>query len=163
MANEIICEKNFIKDIFKRWYRIPEYQRPYVWENEQVETLLEDTIDAFRLNADSQYFLGSAVLKINEKTSDNLTYEEYDLLDGQQRLTTIFLILAVIRDITSNDNIRELCRTAVFQKEKRKADMTLLKEFEENIYSGKVYDRTTKQYRTRAPLLKKRRGNFQVH
>ena len=117
MANEIICEKNFIKDIFKRWYRIPEYQRPYVWESEQVETLLEDTIAAFRSNADSQYFLGSTVLKINEKSSDNLTYEEYDLLDGQQRLTTIFLMLAVIRDISENKNIHNLSRSAIFQEE----------------------------------------------
>lgn len=117
MANEIICEKNFIKDIFKRWYRVPEYQRPYVWEIEQVETLLEDTIAAFRSNAESQYFLGSTVLKINEKSSDNLTYEEYDLLDGQQRLTTIFLMLAVIRDISENKNIYDLSRSAIFQEE----------------------------------------------
>lgn len=117
MANEIICEKNFIKDIFKRWYRVPEYQRPYVWEIEQVETLLEDTTTAFRLNKDSQYFLGSTVLKINEKTSDNLNYEEYELLDGQQRLTTIFLMLAVIRDSTDNKHIRDLCRTAIFQEQ----------------------------------------------
>lgn len=117
MANEIICEKNFIKDIFKRWYRVPEYQRPYVWENEQVETLLEDTIAAFRSNKDSQYFLGSTVLKINEKTNDSLSYEEYDLLDGQQRLTTLFLMLAVVRDISDNKNIQNLCRSAIFQEE----------------------------------------------
>ena len=42
MSNEIKSEKLYIKDIFKRWYRIPEYQRPYVWGKDQINDLLDD-------------------------------------------------------------------------------------------------------------------------
>lgn len=56
-----------IQEIFELWYRIPEYQRPYVWESDQVKELLEDTFEAYHSNPDAQYFLGFMVLKINEK------------------------------------------------------------------------------------------------
>lgn len=99
MATEIKCEKKIIREIFDMWYCIPDYQRSYVWDTDQVRDLLEDTLAAYQENKDAQYFLGSMVLKINEKTDHGVTYTEYELLDGQQRLTTIFLILACMRDM----------------------------------------------------------------
>lgn len=98
MATEIKCEKKIIRDIFSMWYCIPDYQRSYVWDTDQVRDLLDDTMAAFRENKDAQYFLGSMVLKINDKTDSGVSYTEYELLDGQQRLTTMFLILACMRD-----------------------------------------------------------------
>lgn len=120
MATEIKCEKKVIKEIFDLWYRIPEYQRPYVWESDQVKELLEDTRDAYRSNQDAQYFLGSMVLKINKKTENGVTYKEYELLDGQQRLSTIFLIFAVIRDIADQSRYKKIienCAAAIYQEE----------------------------------------------
>lgn len=99
MATEIKCEKKVIREIFNMWYCIPDYQRAYVWDTDQVRDLLDDTISAYRENKDAQYFLGSMVLKINEKSEDNVSYTEYELLDGQQRITTVFLILACMRDM----------------------------------------------------------------
>ena len=84
MATEIKCEKKVIREIFNMWYCIPDYQRAYVWDTDQVRDLLDDTISAYRENKEAQYFLGSMVLKINEKSDNNVSYTEYELLDGQQ-------------------------------------------------------------------------------
>lgn len=102
MATEIKCEKKVIREIFNMWYCIPDYQRAYVWDTDQVRDLLDDTISAYRENKEAQYFLGSMVLKINEKSENNVSYTEYELLDGQQRITTVFLILAYMRDMLTD-------------------------------------------------------------
>lgn len=102
MATEIKCEKKVIREIFNMWYCIPDYQRAYVWDTDQVRDLLDDTISAYRENKETQYFLGSMVLKINEKSENNVSYTEYELLDGQQRITTVFLILACMRDMLTD-------------------------------------------------------------
>lgn len=102
MATEIKCEKKVIREIFNMWYCIPDYQREYVWDTDQVRDLLDDTISAYRENKEAQYFLGSMVLKINEKSENNVSYTEYELLDGQQRITTVFLILACMRDMLTD-------------------------------------------------------------
>lgn len=122
MATEIKCEKKVIQEIFELWYRIPEYQRPYVWESDQVKELLEDTFEAYHSNPDAQYFLGSMVLKINEKKDGGVSYTEYELLDGQQRLTTMFLIFAAIRDFVDKakyDQVIDVCRKAIFQEKNK--------------------------------------------
>lgn len=117
MAHKIESDKLLIKDVFKKWYRIPEYQRPYVWENDQVTELLDDVMQARNSNPDSQYFLGSMVLKKNWKEDGATRYEEYDLLDGQQRLTTLFLITAVVRDLTPKNSESRLtaCNETIYQ------------------------------------------------
>lgn len=102
MATEIKCEKKVIREIFNMWYCIPDYQRAYVWDTDQVRDLLDDTISAYRENKEAQYFLGSMVLKINEKSENNVSYTEYELLDSQQRITTVFLILACMRDMLTD-------------------------------------------------------------
>ena len=102
MATEIKCEKKVIREIFNMWYCIPDYQRAYVWDTDQVRDLLDDTISAYRENKEAQYFLGSMVLKINEKSENNVSYTEYELLDGPQRITTVFLILACMRDMLTD-------------------------------------------------------------
>lgn len=119
MAQKIDSDKLLIKDVFKKWFRIPEYQRPYVWEADQVNELLEDVMHAQISNSESEYFLGSMVLKKNEKTEGQTKYIEYDLLDGQQRLTTLFLITAVVRDLTPANNTSRLtsCKESIFQME----------------------------------------------
>lgn len=113
----IESDKLFIKDVFQKWYRIPEYQRPYVWGSDQVSELLEDVYRAQESNPDSQYFLGSMVLKKSNKKDGDTQYEEYDLLDGQQRLTTLFLITAVVRDLTPESNLIRIntCQNAIYQ------------------------------------------------
>jgi len=102
--------KETIREIFdKRWYRIPEYQRPYVWGKEEVNILLEDIYEAMNDDINAEYFLGSIIFQ----NIDNLLV---DILDGQQRLTTLFLLIAVIRDLTSNLQLKEACQDYIFQE-----------------------------------------------
>ncbi|MEA2098299.1 MAG: DUF262 domain-containing protein, partial [Patescibacteria group bacterium] len=117
MAQKIESDKLLIKDVFSKWFRIPEYQRPYIWDTNQVTELLDDIMEARNSNPDSQYFLGSMVLQKKEREEGTTKYEEYDLLDGQQRLTTLFLLTAVIRDLTSPTNeVRiKACKETIHQ------------------------------------------------
>lgn len=72
---------------------IPEYQRPYAWTSEQVETLFEDlwefTTTSGGTERDGSYFLGSIVSFENENG-------EQEIIDGQQRITSLFLLLRAI-------------------------------------------------------------------
>jgi len=117
MTQKIESDKLYIKDVFSKWFRIPEYQRPYVWDNDQVTELLDDVMQARISNPDSEYFLGSMVLRKHEKEEAGTKYIEYDLLDGQQRLTTLFLITAVVRDLTPNTNSSRIntCQDTIYQ------------------------------------------------
>ncbi len=72
---------------------IPEYQRPYAWTDEQVETLFEDLWDFTATSGGTEregsYFLGSVVSYENEDG-------EQEIIDGQQRITSLFLLLRAI-------------------------------------------------------------------
>ena len=52
-------------DIFSKefWFVIPEYQRSYVWENDNIMELMDDLVFAYENKPDNEYFLGSLVLK----------------------------------------------------------------------------------------------------
>lgn len=113
MTNQIESEKLLIKQIFERWYKIPNYQRPYVWGKDQISDLLDDITFARNQNDKAEYFLGSTVFQ-TRKDSDG-EYVEDDVLDGQQRLTTLFLITATIRDLTENKNLKNTCDKIIYQ------------------------------------------------
>ncbi len=70
-------------------YFVPKYQREYTWGKEQWENLFDDLLE----NA-SGYFLGS-IICINQAT-DTLDVQQLEVVDGQQRLTTISLLFAAI-------------------------------------------------------------------
>jgi uncharacterized protein with ParB-like and HNH nuclease domain len=72
------------------FYEIPDYQRPYSWEKEQIEELWDDIIDACSKNEDT-YFLGSMILIKKEN--------KFLVIDGQQRLTTLTILFCVLRDL----------------------------------------------------------------
>jgi uncharacterized protein with ParB-like and HNH nuclease domain len=100
---EIKSEKLLVQEIFAMWFRIPEYQRPYVWETDQVSELLEDLKFAMTEKPDFNYFLGSFVFQSKIVLINGQEIKENDLLDGQQRMTTILLLFAVIRDLVKED------------------------------------------------------------
>lgn len=115
--HEIKSEKIYIQNVFSMWFRIPEYQRPYVWGNDQINDLLDDLSYAALNNPDSDYFLGSFVFQHKPADkSQKREFEENDLLDGQQRLTTLFLLMAVARDLTSSKDLKDTCQEYIFQK-----------------------------------------------
>ena len=97
----IEAEKSNLQRFFKDfWFSIPEYQRPYVWKEDNVSELLEDLWESFITNKNKEYFVGSIVLK---KISENGIENEYEVLDGQQRLTTFALIFNVLKNMFSED------------------------------------------------------------
>ena len=92
MSNRITGKEYALKDIFSQQfdYHIPPYQRPYAWTEEECETLFDDLYDFFLTEKTDNYFLGSIVLK---KVEDKPLA---DVIDGQQRLTTLTILLAAI-------------------------------------------------------------------
>jgi uncharacterized protein with ParB-like and HNH nuclease domain len=81
-----------IKDIVDENYEfvIPVYQRPYVWDDEEIKKLLGDILNHFSITTDkSSYFVGNTyVIKSANKNRET----QYELIDGQQRFTTFWLI-----------------------------------------------------------------------
>jgi uncharacterized protein with ParB-like and HNH nuclease domain len=102
MAKHLDTDKKYIKDLFSSnsFYNVPEYQRPYVWGEEQVSALLNDICNALDKDEDKEYFLGCMVWNTKTKDENGIKYAYQDILDGQQRFITLYLTLAVIRDIT---------------------------------------------------------------
>lgn len=114
--NEIKTGKIYIKDVFDGWYSVPEYQRPYVWSREEVIDLLDDVSFAALNTPYDDYFLGSYVYQFRP-AGESQQFDESDLLDGQQRITTLFLLFAVIRDIDPSDKRKKNCQAYIFQEE----------------------------------------------
>ena len=75
-----------IREVLKKELKIPDYQRPYKWQAFHVRQLLEDLQQHFYEK--KQYRLGTLVLHENDTQSSSL-----DIVDGQQRLTTLYLLL----------------------------------------------------------------------
>ncbi len=76
-----------VEKTFDSFYVVPDYQREYVWRaDEHVEKLLQDVYDA-----NKEYFVGTTVVFENKS--------ELELIDGQQRNTTLFLMLCAFRRI----------------------------------------------------------------
>lgn len=69
-------------------YRVPAYQRGYAWGDEQVGQLLEDTLDSFQRNAEDSYILGQIILCYSDEKGT------LEIVDGQQRITTLYLLIA---------------------------------------------------------------------
>ena len=79
MGNNIILETKFVADISGSFY-IPSYQRGYRWSETEVVRLLDDIYQ----NGKKNYCLQPVVVRKKE--------DQYELIDGQQRLTTLYLI-----------------------------------------------------------------------
>ena len=115
---EIKSEKILVKDIFSRmWFRIPEYQRPYVWGSEEIDDLLDDLTFAMTEKPDFEYFLGSFVFQTKAAVpEEGQHFDENDLLDGQQRLVTLLMLFAVLRDLASDHRAKEDCQACIYQQ-----------------------------------------------
>lgn len=82
-----------IADLLGDFYVVPEYQREYVWEDQQINQLFDDIQSEFSSgeNPLPEYFIGSIVVCRGEDG-------RFDLIDGQQRLTTLYVLICAIRD-----------------------------------------------------------------
>ncbi len=94
MENTLPLEEQSIYQIYidsqeTKKYVIPIYQRNYAWEEDEITALIKDVYDSWHKNANAPYYIGTLVTyKCGEA--------EYEVIDGQQRLTTIYIILNVL-------------------------------------------------------------------
>lgn len=105
MPTTIEVNKQSVKQLLESGkdhpFVIPEYQRPYAWEDEQIETLFEDlwdftTSEEGGSEGKSTYFLGSVVAYENAGVQE--------IIDGQQRITSLFLLLRAIYTMLQSAN-----------------------------------------------------------
>lgn len=102
MAKTLEAHDKLIREIFEGRYQfeIPDYQRPYAWTTEQAGELFDDLISAMQdarvSGASSQYFLSSIVLIKADRDPKSF------VVDGQQRLSTLTILLAVLRVLMPN-------------------------------------------------------------
>ncbi|MFD4674719.1 DUF262 domain-containing protein [Lentzea sp. NPDC058450] len=97
-AHDVPLRKVFSSD-YDFW--IPDYQRPYAWEPEQARQLLDDLVETVERDDDEPYFLGSMVLVKSDGEPKS------EVIDGQQRLTTLTILLAIVRDLPLSAKTRE--------------------------------------------------------
>lgn len=97
---KIESKDSYLEDILKDklYYQIPIYQRPYQWTEENCEKLLDDLFFNYEDDRESDYFCGSLVLV---KSDPNSKTETYDIVDGQQRLSTFILLAKVLADLNN--------------------------------------------------------------
>ncbi len=102
MKQLVASEEPLVK-IFSSDYDfvIPDYQRPYSWGAEQALQLVDDLVDALERAPDEPYFLGSVVL-VKDKSQASA-----DVIDGQQRLTTLTILLAILRELTTTEGLAD--------------------------------------------------------
>jgi len=84
-------------DSSQKRYIIPVYQRAYSWEREQWKALIDDIKE--QIAGENNYFLGNLLLEVIKKDI------EYEVIDGQQRLTTIVIFLSALIDVIETRNI----------------------------------------------------------
>lgn len=94
MENKLPLEECSINQVYldsheTKVFTVPVYQRNYAWEEDQITALVKDVHDMFQKNPNTPYYIGTLV---TYKRGENT----YEVIDGQQRLTTIYIILKVL-------------------------------------------------------------------
>ncbi|MDQ7005189.1 MAG: DUF262 domain-containing protein [Ghiorsea sp.] len=132
MALSLTAEQKTIFEMFsgKDQYVIPPYQRAYSWGQDQCMELFEDLKKAYNENKSEGYFLGNIVLARSRVEKNNL-----EVVDGQQRLTTLTLLMQVLlyfddenRDLTDAITIPEGRRGSGKERKRLKTNVFIEKD-----------------------------------
>ncbi len=91
-------------------YHIPGYQRPYAWTEDETGALFDDLYGFFQTENTENFFLGSIVLIKDEQN------RYADVIDGQQRLTTLSILFAVLADTFDNEDYKMDCKKYLQEK-----------------------------------------------
>lgn len=106
MSKTIRAYERPVSDLFceKFLFSIPPFQRPYGWTREQAGELLDDLHHAMTADGGpgAPYFLGTIVVIKDRETPNS------DVVDGQQRLATLTIMLAVLRDLAEIEDARQI-------------------------------------------------------
>jgi uncharacterized protein with ParB-like and HNH nuclease domain len=138
MATTIEVNKQSVKQLLEtgknKKFVIPEYQRPYAWSDEQIQTLFDDLVEYTENNNESTYFLGTIVSYENENN-------EQEVIDGQQRITSLFLLLRALYsklesmvESPESKNFKFQIESALWEQD----DLTAAVDYEKTLIVSKV-------------------------
>ena len=130
-----MTENNFglksVSELLGMKFFIPSYQRGYRWTEQQVKDLLQDIWEFTKKGKQEYefYCLQPLVVKLmsnedKQKCQLNITEEWYEVIDGQQRLTTIFLILTSLKDVISKSRLPTDIYELKYQRESKKCNVS---------------------------------------
>lgn len=91
-------QQHTIYSAFKdSYYIVPDYQREYVWTDKEVTQLLDDINEQIDAGSTRPYFVGTVLVSPGDEV------DHYEVIDGQQRLTTFFLLLCALKNLFTPD------------------------------------------------------------
>ena len=94
--------KYSIEEAFREcFYIVPDYQREYVWTDKEVHQLLEDINEQIDAGSTREYFIGTVLVSPTDQKN------HYEVIDGQQRLTTFFLLLCAMKHVFQGEPQRQ--------------------------------------------------------
>ena len=129
MENYVILEAKPIKDI-RGTFHIPAYQRGYRWERTQVKTLLNDLYQCMEANGQEKDYCLQPVV-VQKKGVQKKGKLQYDLIDGQQRLTTIYILLRYAQQNFGTDYAQQNFETKFsFEYETREKTQAFLENMD---------------------------------
>ena len=95
--------KYSIEEAFREcFYIVPDYQREYVWTDKEVHQLLEDINEQIDAGSMQEYFIGTVLVSPTDQKN------HYEVIDGQQRLTTFFLLLCALKHVFQGEPQRQV-------------------------------------------------------
>jgi len=131
-SSQIDAKEEFLNKLYDDYhYKIPKFQRPFSWTEENFVDLIDDLTDAYDVGRDANgtlldesgglnksnlqayepYFLGSVILNAGTDSG-----ERYDVIDGQQRLTSLAILIAVLRDSVENEKRAESLGGLIYEE-----------------------------------------------
>ena len=182
MSNNLL-EPNYwsIKQVFDFQYNIPVYQRPYSWQTDQVDSLYDDIKEAYdeyqAMPTDTQYLAG---LYVGNVILHSRSIGVFDIIDGQQRITTFALLIMALyaKSIELNAELTErivqrlqealwkLDGASVPQKERRAITLgsidkdMMMKLFDNAYHAPQSLNRFVMQYDTKSEAEANIKTNF---
>ncbi|MCI6878568.1 MAG: DUF262 domain-containing protein [Erysipelotrichaceae bacterium] len=144
-----------LEELFKLIYNVPVYQRPYSWDIEQIKVLLNDIYETYTgPDKEDGYYTGNLII-FDRNDKINGLISKYDIIDGQQRITTFSLILLAIYckakadDIEDRtvENVKDALWKVINRENKRECPVITLNSIEKKCFSdlfNKGYDDSNK-------------------
>lgn len=108
-----------------RYFRVPDYQRGYAWTNRQLDEFWDD-LNAV-VESGGRHYTGAITVKAFSSSAESVSYEGFEVVDGQQRLTTIAILLSVLKGFDNPFVFNEQgCSHYVFSYGERNNDLQFL-------------------------------------
>lgn len=106
-----------LENLFKFIYNVPVYQRPYSWDKGQIDVLLNDIIAAYKSESRNEGYYTGNIIVFDKNDKINGLITKYDIIDGQQRITSFALILLTLYTMSLTIGVRETDKTLTNIKE----------------------------------------------